>query len=152
MEVRKTFVVRVVYVIPARDELMRLLPGYVNRAYDGITFEPIRVCEWIDRRTREISFEVVHMGRATTKHEVLDEMDRRNLRPAMPEELIAFGVAHPEEVTKHPILALGSETYAPGDYAVACLSVAFGGLYLHLDWVRHGWDDQKRFLAVREAA
>ncbi|MFH1078588.1 MAG: hypothetical protein V1745_04920 [Patescibacteria group bacterium] len=144
------FSVMVVYALPLMHELKRRFPGYVNPAYDGIVFKPIKVCEKVSRETREVKFEYVHLGRDASNEEVLAEMDKRVLRPALPEELLAFDAKYPEEMMKYPIVALGSETFVSGDRNVACLWSDGNGRNLDLAWFDGDWSGRGRFLAVRK--
>jgi hypothetical protein len=81
---------------------------------------------------------------------VLAEFNKRGLRPVLPEELLAFDAKYPEEMKKHPIVALGSGTYVYGDRRVAYLWNDDDGRDLCLYWIGGGWDDSCRFLAVRK--
>ncbi len=141
----------VVYAIPAMDELKRRFPAYVNPSFgQDITFEPIKVCENISRETREVEFEYVHLDRDASNDEVLAEIDKRGLRPALPEELFAFNATYPEEMTKFPIVALGSGADVCGHCNVAYLWCTDPGRSLDLNYVDFGWHDHYRFLAVRK--
>jgi len=152
MEEKKPFVARVVYAIPAMDELKRRFPGNVSQAYVGIAFRPIKVCEKVSRETREVEFEYVHMGRDASNDAVLAEMDKRGLRPALPEELFSFDAKYPEEMTKYMyIVALGSEAIVVDHRRVACLWGG-GSRGLSLSCVGVGWDEGCWFLAVRKDA
>lgn len=52
---------------------------------------------------------LVNLGRhASSTEEVLAEIDRQGLRPAVIEELLAFGAAYPDKQREFPIVALGS--------------------------------------------
>lgn len=146
------FRVRVVYVIPAMDELRRRFPAYVNPAFDGITFKPIKVCEGVSRETRKIEPKYVHLDYSASSEEVLAEIDKRGFRPCLPEELIAFGDAYPEEQQKFCIVALGSEANVGGGCRVAFLFLwdDGDGRSLGLDSVDGVWDDDCRFLVVRK--
>jgi hypothetical protein len=145
------FSAKVVYAIPAMDELRRRFPAYVNPAYDGIVFQPIKVCENVSRETREVEFEYVDLDRSGGKDESLAAIDKRGLRPALPEELIAFNEAYPEEMTKFPIAALGSKTEVNSfTSCVAMMSGVSGRSVLGLGWYEDWWDAGCRFLFVRK--
>ncbi len=146
------FRVNVVYAIPAMNELKRRFPAYVNPAYDGIAFKPIKVCEGVSRETREIEPEYVHLERHVSNDAALAEIDKRGLRPCLPEELIAFGDAYPKEQRKFPIVALGSGAGVDGDRRVACLWDGGNGRGLRLVSVGDGWSVLCRVLAVRKSA
>jgi hypothetical protein len=147
-----TFVAQVVYAIPAMDELKRRFPAYVNPGYDRVVFEPITVCEKISRVAREVEFEYVHLGCDASNATALSEIDKRCLRPALPEELFGFDVKYPEEMKKHPIVALGSTVSIRGKRYVAYLLDDTHGRELCLFWVVRVWTGDNRFLAVREDA
>ncbi|MFA6447162.1 MAG: hypothetical protein WCW31_02790 [Patescibacteria group bacterium] len=149
---RVEFVAPVVYTIPAMDELKRRFSGYVNPAYEGIAFEPIKVCEKVSRETCEVEFEYVHLGHDASNDEVLAEIDKRGLRPALPEELLGFAEKYPDEQLKHPIVALGSVTSVDGDRRVAYLWGDGDGRGLRLGWVDFDWSGDYRFLAVRKVS
>ncbi|MEK7384088.1 MAG: hypothetical protein AAB262_12495 [Elusimicrobiota bacterium] len=140
----------IVYVQPKFEELKRRFPAYVNPDYKGKRFDPIERCKAVSKENREVAFEYVHMDRDASTDEVLAEMDRKGLRPALYEELLGFAEKYPDEQRKFPIVALGSEA------DVSCLRhVAFlwdddDGRHLDLIWVDGDWDGDCRFLAVRK--
>ncbi len=77
--------------------------------YKQIEFDPIDSCRSIARETREIRFRVETMDVGNPCcDEVLDELEKRGLRPAVYEELLAFAAKFPEEQREYPITALGS--------------------------------------------
>jgi hypothetical protein len=51
-------------------------------------FCAISMCQNVSRETRLIEFELICLDRDTSTEEILEEMERRNLRPALFEELI----------------------------------------------------------------
>jgi hypothetical protein len=144
------FTAPVVYTIPAMDELQRRFPAYVNPDYKGKQFNPIERCKDVSRENREVAFEYVHMGRGPSTDEVLAEMDRKGLRPALYEELLGFAERYPDEQMKYPIVALGSETYVSGDRDVAYLWSGGSGRNLDLCRSDLDWNARCRFLAVRK--
>lgn len=141
--------VPVVYVIPAMDELRRRFPGFVNEAYDGITFTPIEACKGTSRKPRKVEFGYVYLNRRASTESALDEIGKRGLRPALPEELLAFAKKYPDEQRKFPIVALGSETRVGGDRRVASLEDG-DSRRLDLTRISGHWFGVCRFLAVRE--
>lgn len=145
---RASFRIKVVYAIPAMGELKRRFPAFVNPAFDDITFVPIKVCEGVSLETREIEPEYVQIGRDVSNDAALAEIDKRGLRPCLPEELIVFGDAYPEEQRKFPIVALGSEASVCGDRYVAYLWHDDYGRHLSLYWVDGGWGGDYQCLAV----
>jgi len=146
------FSAQVVYAQPEFEELKRRFPAYVNPDYKGKRFDPIERCKTASMAIgdREVAFEYVHMGRDASTDEVLAEMDRKVLRPALYEELLGFAEKYPDEQRKYPIVALGSETDVSGGRHVACLWDDDGGRCLGLHWVGYGWCGYCRFLAVRK--
>lgn len=141
----------VVYVQPAFEELKRRFPAYVDPDYKDRRFGPIERCKAVSKENREVAFEYVHMDRDASTDEVLAEMDRRGLRPALYEELLGFAEKYPDEQRKYPIVALGSESDVGGRRRVASLWRDGVGRDLHLGWVDDdGWDCYDRFLAVRK--
>lgn len=140
----------IVYVQPEFEELTRRFPAYVNPDYKGKRFDPIERCKAVSKENREVAFEYVHMDRDASTDEVLAEMDRKGLRPALYEELLGFAEKYPDEQRKFPIVALGSEAHVDGRRHVACLWYVGDGRNLRLGWVGHGWNGRYRFLAVRK--
>lgn len=147
------FWAQIVYAAPAFDELKRRFPSYVGSEYDGIIFQPIEMCKDVSRETRAVGFEYVHMGGRPSTDEVLTEMDKRGLRPALYEELLCFEEKYPEEFNKYGIIALGSEAEIDGRRRIVDLwrnDAGQGHLSLHDVDLR--WTDSFRFLAVRKNA
>lgn len=139
------------YVQPEFEELKRLFPAYVNPDYKRVErFDPIERSKAVSRVNREVAFEYVHMDRDASADEVLDEMDRKGLRPALYEELLGFAEKFPDEQLKFPIVALGSEKIMLGFRGVAHLWREDDGRHLDLRWIEGGWCGAYRFLAVRE--
>lgn len=147
-----TFRAEVAYIQPKFAELKSAF-DWVNDDYRRAKFEAIKICEAISRETREVTFQYVHMNRGASTEEVLVEMDRCGLRPALFEELLAFAKAHPDEQRKYPIVVLGSVWVRPdGNRLVACLNEYDGRrrLHLRLFWCGGDWVGGCRFLAVRK--
>jgi hypothetical protein len=137
-------------VQPEFEELKRRFSVYVNPDYKGKRFDPIERCKGASKENREVAFECVHLNRDASTDEVLAEMDRKGLRPALFEELLGFAEKYPDEQRKYHIVALGSETRVDGRRYVACLWSDGGGRSLRLFWVGRDWDGRDRFLAVRK--
>ena len=140
----------IVYVQPEFEELERRFPAYVNPDYKGKHFDPIERCKAVSKENREVAFEYVHLDRDASTDEVLAEMDRRGLRPALYEELLGFAEKYPDEQRKYPIVALGSEAGVSGHRRVASLWCDGHGRSLDLSWLGDDWDGRCRFLAVRK--
>ncbi|MCI0479154.1 hypothetical protein L0Y59_01275 [Candidatus Uhrbacteria bacterium] len=154
MKNQQTLSAPIVYDQSYCDEIMR------RRGWDSSDPDwkctPIERCKDVSRENREVTFEYVHMGRRATTMEALDEMDRRDLRPALIEELLSFSVKYPYEQLKYPIVCLGTEL---DDVGYPCVAVLWrDGNFIkkmlqEWNWgldVWRGKDD--RFLAVRKDA
>ena len=144
------FSAQVAYIQPEFEELKRRFPAYVDPDYKGKRFDPIERCKAVSKENREVAFEYVHMDRAASTDEVLAEMDREGLRPALYEELLGFAEKYPDEQRKRPTVALGSETDVGRDRHVAYLGRDGDGRRLGLRWIDRGWNGRYRFLAVRK--
>ncbi len=101
--------------------------------------------------TRETITELVRFNKDMGSDDVLRELDRRGLRPATIEELLAFGARYPELQRQFPIVALGSIWRHDLDRRyVPCLWGGSDERSLCLNWFEFGWRDDYRFLAVRK--
>ncbi|MEK7656064.1 MAG: hypothetical protein AAB386_05295 [Patescibacteria group bacterium] len=142
----------VTYVQPEFEELKRRFPAYVYPGYKGKRFDPIARCKVVSKENCELDFEYVYMGRKASTDEVLAEMDRKCLRPALYEELLGFAEVYPDEQLKYYIAALGSETRVDGRRVAAYLCNDSRGSALDLHWIDYDWykSFQFRFLAVRQ--
>jgi len=98
----------------------------------------------------EVELHLIHLNRVATGDEVLTELDKRNLRPATIEDLLALGAIHPDLQRDFPIVAVGSVWRRPdGHRYVPCLCGHWDGRRdLGLDWIGFRWDGDCRFLAV----
>lgn len=99
--------------------------------------------------TSEIDLVLVHLDRCATTKEVEAELDKRGLRAATIEELLALGAAQPELQRQFPIVALGSRCVLGAGEDVPVLDFS-NGRELSLGYCDNGWDDYFRFLAVRK--
>lgn len=94
---------------------------------------------------------LVHPNRMVSTDEALSELDRRGLRPAKIEELLALGITRPELQKEFPIVALGSHWVDPhGDRYFAYLDWDDDERNLRLRWYGNVWYEIYRFLAVRK--
>ena len=94
---------------------------------------------------------LVHFDKTMSNDNVLRELEKRNLRPADAQELLAIGEQHPDKQRAFPIIALGSVwRVADGHRYVPCLSRIDSNRKLSLCWVDDGWVDVWRFAAVRK--
>jgi len=97
----------------------------------------------------DVELHLVHLGRDASTDAVLAELDRRGLRPARIEELLALGAKHPNLQKEFPIVALGSVWRGWfGLRSVAYLEGWRGGRRLGLGWGGPGWGGRCRFAAV----
>lgn len=115
---------RVDYVVPVMDELKRRYDE-VDANFQGSVFEPVKACREVNRQIRDIEFEFFLLRRDTSPEELLIELYEHGLRPALPEELIAFDTQFPggpEEYSRgRSIRAVGAETLVNGERHVMCV-------------------------------
>ena len=143
------FRAEVIYVQPSYADLQKAF-DWVYEGYASAEFKPIDACKGISTDTREIEFELVHLNKDASTDEALAELDKRGLRPALYEELLAFAAKHPELQKQFPIVALGSvcrdgaRLYSP--------FVRFYGRErrLRFGWLDGRWLRSYRFLSVRK--
>ena len=94
---------------------------------------------------------LLHTSRCATTLEMLAEMDRLSLRPALSVETLAFAKAHPDVQRQFPLLGLGSVWVdSSGDRTVLCLYERNVDRLLGLTWCDGVWNSGFRFLAVRK--
>lgn len=100
----------------------------------------------------EVVFEPMHFNRSISSDNAIAEIKQKGRRPAKIEELLAFGEKYPEEQRKFPIVGLGSVCQLWRGYRIVpYLDGCDGWRSLGLGWCGHDWDDDYRFLAVRES-
>lgn len=100
--------------------------------------------------TKEVVFELVHFNQDMSSDDVLRKLDKRGMRPATIEELLAFGEKYPELQRQFPIVALGSVWRRLDDRDVPYLYRYGSERDLHLYWFEDRWSGNFRFLAVRK--
>jgi len=94
---------------------------------------------------------LVHFDKSMSTDKALKELEKRNLRPADLQELLAIGEQHPDKQRQFPIIALGSVWQNPvGNRLVPFLGRNDSRRGLNLDWVGGDWRDVCRFAAVRK--
>lgn len=101
----------------------------------------------------EIEVVLVYLDKRLTINQVKNEFDRRGLKSALIDILLAFGAAKPELQREFPIMALGSVWRSPdGGLHSPCLGRNVHGrnLNLHLYHPGQEWSEGWRFLAVRK--
>lgn len=102
---------------------------------------------------REVELELVHLNREASTAYVLEELERRGLRPAKIAELLALGANHPELQKQFPIIAFGSVWRDPsGLHYLPFLRGRSDERDLDLYDYDFHWPFKCRFLAVREEA
>lgn len=98
-----------------------------------------------------VNLEPVHLNKVVSSENVLAYLDENGMRPAVVEELLAFGATYPEIQREFPIICLGSSWVdSLGDRSVPCLDRYGSDRRLGLDWFDDGWGGCWRFLAVRK--
>ncbi len=147
--------VDVTYKMPSYEELKKrfdfVTPILDGRLFEPI-FEPIKAYKHISREPRKIRFEYLKIDDDLSTEEVLVEMEKQGIRPALAEELICFAEHYPDEPRKGWIVALGSYAVHDGDRCVAVLDDGGSGKRILL---QHGlfdgrWYADGRFLFVRK--
>ncbi len=84
---------------------------------------------------REMEIFLLYFDRSISDKDVIEKMDREELRPATLTHALAFGAQHPNESEKHSTVFLGSPWERPdGNIFVAALREDEGkyGLYLYI--------------------
>jgi hypothetical protein len=120
-------------------------------------------CDWVNRDITSERFPIsgegkverelvlVHLGKAASTDEALVGLNRRGLRPAKIEELLALGAARPKFQKEFLIAALGSYWVSEGGSRV--FTYIDGDVqYLGWQWDVYNWLETCRFLAVRKDA
>jgi hypothetical protein len=94
---------------------------------------------------------LVHFDRSMSTSNVLKELEKRNLRPADLQELLAIGEQSPDKQRAFPIVALGSVWLHPlGLRCVPYLRWYGSERALNLIWLERDWDDRCCFAALRK--
>lgn len=121
-------------------------------------------CDWVNRDITPERFPIsgegkverelvlVHLGKAASTDEALVGLNRRGLRPAKIEELLALRAARPEFQKEFLIAALGSYWVSEGGSRVFTYIDGDGLQYLGWQWDVYNWLETCQFLAVREDA
>jgi hypothetical protein len=139
------------YEIPPFCEVLQTLFISIASPFQGkIEFAPIPACAAVVRTPRRLKCLYVKLGHPASTREVLKELERQGLRPALPEELISFHKAYRDEARTGPIVALGATTGSSFRPRVAVLDLDALGRRLDLTWVGTLWGREHRFLAVEE--
>ncbi|HVM91143.1 MAG TPA: hypothetical protein VMU11_04600 [Verrucomicrobiae bacterium] len=132
---------------------------WVEVAYNSATFERKDVCKDVPSETREVEFELVRFYEESSEgcdpmhlDEIIIELGDRGLRPALYEELLAFGAQYPELQKQFRICAPGSWLdNGRDDYKSPVLSSGEGDSRgLDYTWLDEFEDYSIHFLAVRK--
>lgn len=116
--------------------------------------------DWVNKNITQEHFQVLSQGKlekevvlfhyekSMTSKEAISRMDKEGFQPAVIEDLLALGEAHPDLQKQFPILALGSVWRCNRDVPY----LGWDGLrrYLNLDWSGRQWSVYCRFVAVRK--
>ncbi len=97
----------------------------------------------------QINLELIHFNRLISSEDILIYFEKNYLRPAMIEELLAFGATYFEIQQKFPVIGIGSSLFYPdGCRYVPCLNNNGHERNLCLSCFESDWDKNCRFLAV----
>jgi len=151
--------------ITENDEVLTVTVNRDRSIIDGVKAGKY---DWTDSGTNDNNFKrsgkgtekteiiLVHLpvyfSKSISTGEVLKKLDKRNLRLADVQELLAIGEEHPEKQRRFPIIALGSVWRGPdGNWYVPCLGRLLDSRRdLVLSKVANGWTRNCRFAAVRK--
>jgi len=141
------------------DDVLKVSVDYDRSVTDGIKggrydwFDPnITDAHFPNTRSVTSSLEVyiVEYGKCMSAKNVLANLDKRNLRPATLQELLAVGEQYPDLQREFPIVALGSVWQnAEGNRCVPCIVGGGSSRGLRLHWIGGDWGGLCRFAAVR---
>ncbi len=135
----------VVYVQPSYTELEQAFDlGYIT--HENAVFKSSDVCKDVSMEAREIKFELVHLDKDVSTDTALAELEKRKLRPALYEEILAFVAKYPELQKQFPIVALGSLCLSDDNLCFPYVGLRF----LRFKRLDDGWGAVVRFLAVHK--
>lgn len=143
------FRLEVIYVQPSYADLKQAF-DWVYDGYASAEFKPIDVCKDVPTDTREIEFELVHLNKDMSTDAILAQLDKRGLRPALYEELLAFAAKYPELQKQFPIVALGSVFRFDGGLFSPYVDWHDRERNLYFHWIDDDWLGFCRFLSVRK--
>jgi len=99
----------------------------------------------------ELEIVLVRFEHRMKSEDVLQELDKEDLRAAELPEFLAFGAKYPDVQRKFSIAGLGSVWKDRKGYRnVPCLYEASEGRYLDLHWWDDGWYSYTRFAATHK--
>lgn len=141
-----TFKAPVNYSIQVNRELGKMF----GERHEKHAFKPVEACRKVVRRNRELEFDLFHPGFSVSEQGILSEIQRRNWRPALFEELVCCLKYMPDEIAdlSLQIVTLGSVDMTEGvpKYPLAILAVPWA--FLSMSAAGH-WDEELDFLVVR---
>ena len=99
----------------------------------------------------ELEIYLVHFKESVESGDVIQEIDKTDLRLAELPELLAIGAQHQDEQRKYPIVCLGSVwKNQNGIWRVPCLVSPCGDRRLRTRWYEGKCSGYSRFVAVRK--
>ncbi len=153
-EFKSQMTAQVIYNIPSIEVLeLRFGTRFVHPNYANITFRSIKACESVSRETHEVTFEYVSLDHDASNEEALIEISDRGIRPALPEELLAYHTKYHKKL-EFSVAALGAEAEQSGYPCNAVLHPQYDKRWrpyvLGLHMTDHIYSRGTRFLTVRE--
>ena len=100
--------------------------------------------------TTDLIIELVCFEKFMKFHDVLRELQSRDLRPGTLPELLAFGAKYPKKQLEFPILQVGSVWPDRGGRRVVFLRKGNKERGISVVWTRYGWGPYYRFIAVKK--
>lgn len=138
------FLVTVDYDRAAKDMIRVGNFGSADPLISNKLFPPVR------HGVAKVEIYLVNFNRHITGDEVLRELSKSGFRPAVVQELLAFGAAHPEQ-RNFGVCALGSVWNRPvGGRFAPCFDRSSPRLKVYMQEMALGWDSVDRFAAVRK--
>ncbi|OHA52148.1 MAG: hypothetical protein A3A97_04530 [Candidatus Terrybacteria bacterium RIFCSPLOWO2_01_FULL_40_23] len=151
-----TYPATVNYKQSLADMIAAVHCDWVDPFFDGYNL-PIQ-----DKDATEVAIQLIHFNKDMSSKNILDEFDKRGLRPATLPELLSFSVAYPGIAWQFPVVALGSvvqhahdiedglmfRPYEDGHLDVPRLWNDFGNRCLRLRCFEGDWYGYYRFAAI----
>lgn len=105
----------------------------------------------LENETADLVVHLVLFDHLMVTDDILNFMDKRNLRPATLQELLAFGSRYHRRQGGLPIIALGSLRVSKNGFRYVPLIERLGSrCQIRFRWMDGGWHWRYRFLAVRD--
>lgn len=99
----------------------------------------------IPENIEEVEYDIVDFNRYIVSEDAIKELSKDGYRPATLYDLLAWKNWNNSDF----VVALGSVAEVDGSRRVPCLNEDFSGRRLGLDWFDGDWNDDCRFLRVR---